>query len=50
MEILLLGLLALAGIPAAIMVCMLAGQCICGIMNGVSETAAYFRKRRHRVA
>jgi hypothetical protein len=50
MEILLLGLLAIAGIPAAIMVCMLAGQCVGGIMNGVSETVAYFRRRPRRVA
>ncbi len=47
MDIFLLALLAFAGIPAVIMVSMLAGQCIGGVINCISDALAFFRDRGH---
>ena len=47
MEIPLLAVLAIAGIPAAIMVSMFLGQCIGGAINCVSDFLAFLTKRRH---
>jgi hypothetical protein len=47
MDILLLAILVFAGIPAAIMVSMLVGQCIGGAMNCVSDFVSFLRNRGH---
>ncbi|MDX1740003.1 MAG: hypothetical protein R3178_01870 [Rhodothermales bacterium] len=47
MDILFLALLALAGIPAAIMVSMLVGQCIGGAANCIADFLSFLRHRRH---